>query len=154
MNTSIFEKQMTARQAAGLVGGAVFASAAAIEVARAWTSSGRLPSGTGEVSQVLSGALVAMFTLSAFTLCARVKALVPACIVAFYALIAHGSALVLSGEVIGAVYLGIVPLVIALASVTMGPPWRSPHYLLSPARPVRAPAAARAASPNLSTTLA
>lgn len=154
MNTSIFEKQMTTSQAAGLVGGAVFASAAAIEVARAWTSVSRLPAGTGEVSQVLSGALVAMFTLSAFTLCTRVKVLAPACIVAFYALIAHGSALVLSGEVIGAVYLGIVPLVIALARVTMGDPWTTSRYLVSPVRRPRVLAAGRAASPSLSTTLA
>lgn len=161
MNNSFFAKRMSASRAAGFIGGAVFASAAAIDVARAWTSADRLSGphavvgtgqGTGEVSQILSGVLVALFLLSGFTLAVRAKVLAPVCVVAFYALIAHGSSLVLRGEVIGAVYLGIVPLVIALSRVTMGrESWTPRRYFPSPAR---APAAAPAASPSLSTTLA
>lgn len=159
MNNSFFAKRMSASRAAGLVGGAVFASAAAIDVARVWTSVGamgspRLPAGTSEASQVLSGILVAIFALSGFALAVRAKALAPICVVAFYALLAHGSSLVLSGEVIGAIYLGIVPLAIALSRVTMGDAWHpSTRARLFPS-PGHALAAEHAASPSLSTTLA
>lgn len=152
MTTSLLTSRMSASRAAGLVGGAILASAAAIDVARVWTCSSKLPAGTAEVSQTMSGALVALFLLTGFTLALRVRALAPVCVVAFYALIAHGSALVLSGEVIGALFLGIVPLVIALARVTMGDTWKARRLL--PTCPAPAPGAAHVASPSLSTTLA
>lgn len=152
MTTSLLSSRISAGRAAGLVAGAIFASAAAIDIARVWTCASKLPPGTVEVTQTMSGALVALFLLTGFILALRVEALAPVCVVAFYALIAHGSALVLSGEVIGALFLGIVPLVIVLARVTMGDTWTARRFL--PTYPAPARGVAHAASPSLSTTLA
>ncbi len=147
--SSLLHRTTSRPRAAGLVGATVLVSIAAIEIARAWVDGTRAPSGTSEVSEVLSGALVALFVASAFALGVRARALAPLCLLTVYALLAHGSSLVLGGQVVGTIFLAVVPVVIALARGTMGRTWTT-----TAPYPASASAAAPAASRSLSTTLA
>jgi hypothetical protein len=93
----------------------VLACAAGIEVARAWTDA---PHVGAEAEQVVGGVLVAMFVTAALALLIRAVGFASVAVAAVFALAAHGGTLVLEGELIGALLLGLTPFVALLAHVT------------------------------------
>ncbi len=97
--------------AAGTLGAAVLASAAGIEIARAWTTS---PRHLAEVSHVIGGVIVALFVLAGIGLAARSRPLAGLAIASAFALLAHGLTLVVQGQLVGAMFVGIAPIVASL----------------------------------------
>ena len=104
---------------AGAIGAAMFGSAALIEVMRAWTTA--LKQGA-EVSQVVGGLVVALLVVAAFGLALRMRALGGVAVAGAFALLAHGGTLVLSGSTVGALFLGLAPLVAMLTNVALARP--------------------------------
>jgi hypothetical protein len=105
---------MSLQLAAGIVGATVLATAAGIEIARAWTTA---PGALAEVGHAIGGVLVALFCVSAMGLAARSRPLGGLAVASAFALVAHGATLVLQGQVIGALFVGLAPLVGVLAHV-------------------------------------
>ena len=105
---------MSVQLAAGIVGASVLASAAGIEIARAWTTA---PGPLAEVSHAIGGVLVALFCVSAVGLAARSRSLHGLAVASTFALVAHGATLALQGQLIGALFIGLAPLVGILAHV-------------------------------------
>jgi len=101
----------------------VLASAAGIEVARAWTTA---PGPLAEVGHAVGGVMVALFCVAAMGLAARSRALGGLAVASTFALVAHGVTLVMEGQLIGALFLGIAPLVGVLAHVTFLLPAAAP----------------------------
>jgi hypothetical protein len=99
--------------AAGAIGAAVLATAAAIEVARAWTNAGTTAG--AEVTHVVGGVVVAILAAAGFAVGTRARALSGAAVAAAFVLVAHGGTLVLEGQIVGALFLGISPLVALLS---------------------------------------
>jgi hypothetical protein len=116
--TAWWRQGVGAPAAAGVVGAALVASCAAIEIARAWTSAPRV---AAEASHALSALLVVLFIASSIGLGARARALGGVAVGAAFALLAHGATLVLQGELVGALFLGLAPAVALLAHVTFLP---------------------------------
>jgi hypothetical protein len=112
--TPWWRRGVGAPSAAGVVGAALLASCSAIEIARAWTSA---PSVAAEASHALGGLLVALFLVAAIGLGARARALGGVAVGAAFALVAHGATLVLQGELVGALFLGLAPVVGLLTHV-------------------------------------
>lgn len=65
--------------------------------------------------------VVALFATAAFGLFARVRFLASVTVAAVFALVAHGGTLALSGDMVGALFLGLAPLVALLARITFAP---------------------------------
>jgi hypothetical protein len=112
--TAWWRRGVGAPIAAGVVGATLLASCAAIEIARAWTSAPRV---AAEASHALGGLLVALFIVAAIGLGARARALGGVAVGAAFALLAHGATLVLQGELVGALFLGLAPVVGLLTHV-------------------------------------
>ena len=110
--------------AAGLIGAAALASAAAIEIARAWTTP---PQVLAEAGHVVGGVMVALFVLGAVGVGARTRALGGVVVASAFALLAHGLTLVLQGQLIGGLFVGLAPIVGLLAHLA---------FLATPAAPV------------------
>lgn len=102
--------------AASIVGGAVLASAAGIEVARAWTRPG------AEATHVVGGVLVALFVAAAVGLAAQARPLANLAVAASFGLFTHGAVLALQGDVIGALFLGLAPITFMLAHMAFASP--------------------------------
>jgi hypothetical protein len=113
--TPWLRRSVTSRAAAAISGAAVLGSAAAIEVARAWTDA---PHPGVEAEQVVGGFVVALFVTAAFGLLARSRFFGSVVVAAVFALVAHGSTLALEGEMIGTLFLGLAPIVALLGHVT------------------------------------
>ena len=69
----------------------------------------------------MGGMLVALLVVAAFAFATRSTALAGVVVAATFALCAHGGTLVLQGETIGALYLGLAPVVGMLASIAFSP---------------------------------
>ncbi len=113
--TSLWNRPVPSRVVAGLASATVLACASGIEIARSWTDA---PHVAAEAEQALGGLLVALFTVAAVGLGMRSRALAGAAVPAVFALVAHGGALVLGGELVGVLFLGVAPLVALLAHAT------------------------------------
>jgi len=100
--------------ASGVVGTSVLVSAAAIEVARAWTTPPRV---LAEAGHALGGVMVALFVLAGVGLAMRSRPLAGLALASSFALLAHGLALVLQGQTVGAIFVGLAPIVSVLAHV-------------------------------------
>jgi hypothetical protein len=141
--------------AAAVIGAVTLAGAAGIEVARAWTSG---PRAGAEATQVVGGVLVALFVVAAVGMAARARAMTGVIVASGFALFAHGGTLVLEGEVIGALFLGLAPVLAVLSNVAFAPssvPQRDPAagarllaLWMKTSRRKTAPGARRAASPT------
>lgn len=107
--------------AAGFVGGAVLASAAGIEVARAWTRPG------AESTHVVGGVLVALLVCAAGGLAVQARSLASLAVASAFGLFTHGAVLALQGDVIGALFLGLAPIVFMLAHVAFASPEATMH---------------------------
>lgn len=105
---------MSLQLAAGIVGATVLASAAGIEIARAWTTD---PGPLAEASHAIGGVLVALFCISAIGLAARSRPLHGLAVASTFALVAHGATLALQGQTVGALFIGLAPLVGLLGHV-------------------------------------
>ncbi len=105
---------MSLQLASGIVGATVLGSAAGIEIARAWTTA---PGPLAEASHALGGVMVALFCVSAIGLAARSRSLQGLAVASAFALVAHGATLALQGQIIGALFIGLAPLVGILAHV-------------------------------------
>lgn len=105
--------------AAGLVGAAALASAAGIEVARAWTAR---PQPGAEIGHVVGGVVVALFLVAASLLAGRAHSFGGVIVAASFALLAHGGVLALEGQTIGALFLGLAPIVFVLTSLALATP--------------------------------
>lgn len=105
--------------AAGLVGAAALATAAGIEVARAWTTR---PQAGAEIGHVVGGAVVALFVVASVLLAARARSFTGVIVAASFALLAHGGVLTLEGQTIGAMFLGLAPIVFVLTSLALATP--------------------------------
>ncbi len=114
---------MSLQLAGGIVGATVLASAAGIEIARAWTTA---PGPLAEAGHAVGGVMVALFCIAALGLAARSRALNGLAVASTFALVAHGAALVLQGQVIGALFVGLAPLVGVLAHVAFLPTESAP----------------------------
>ena len=144
---------MSLQLAGGIVGATVLASAAGIEIARAWTTA---PGPLAEAGHAVGGVMVALFCIAALGLAARSRALNGLAVASTFALVAHGAALVLQGQVIGALFVGLAPLVGVLAHVAFLPTESAPipptsdridiAWAIAKSRRGTARAAARAAS--------
>lgn len=143
-----WQKTVPSARAAGFIGATTLATAAAIEITRSWVGPPRV---AAEIGHAISGVLVAVFVVSAFALVTRARALAPACVLAVYGLLAHGGALVLDGQTVGALFLGIVPLVALSGRATLDRGWQATLPTLPRFR-ASASAAPPAASPSPSTT--
>jgi hypothetical protein len=104
--------------AAGTVGATVLCCAAAIEVARAWTTA---PHVFAEAGHVLGGVMVALFVLAGVGVATRSRPLGGLAVASSFALLAHGLTLVLQGQTIGAVFIGLAPIAALLAHVAFLP---------------------------------
>lgn len=104
--------------AAGVVGASVLGSAAAIEIARAWTTA---PSVLAEAGHALGGVMVALFVIAAIGVATRARPLGGLAVASSFALLAHGLTLVLQGQIIGAVFIGIAPFAAVVAHVAFMP---------------------------------
>ena len=112
---SFWRRRVPSRVVAGVVSATVLACASGIEIARAWTDS---PHVAAEPEQAAGGLLVALFTVAAIGLGMRNRVLASAAVPAVFGLVAHGGVLVLEGELVGALFLGIAPVVALLAHAT------------------------------------
>jgi hypothetical protein len=112
---SVWSRPVPSRIVAGIASATVLACASGIEIARAWTDA---PHVGAEAEHALGGLLVALFTVAAVGLGMRNRVLASAAVPAVFALVAHGGALVLEGELVGALFLGTAPLVALLAHAT------------------------------------
>jgi len=112
---SFWSRPVASRVVAGIASAAVLACASGIEIARAWTDA---PHVAAEAEHALGGLLVALFTVAAIGLGTRNRVLASAAVPAVFALVAHGGVLVLEGELVGALFLGIAPVVALLAHAT------------------------------------
>ena len=97
--------------AAGVVGTAVLGCAAAIEIARAWTTPPRV---LAEAGHAIGGVMVALFVLSGVGLAMRSRPLAGLAVASCFALLAHGLTIVLQGQTVGAIFVGLAPFVGAL----------------------------------------
>jgi hypothetical protein len=116
--SSFWKHTIPSSAAAGWVGAAVLASAAGIELARAWT---QRPAAGGDAAQVVGGFLVAIFVLGAFVLATRTRDLATAAVISIFGVLAHGGTLVLDGHVVGAMFMGMGPVLALLTHVTFRP---------------------------------
>ena len=112
---SFFHRRVPRRVVAGVASATVLACAAGIEIARAWREA---PHAAAEADQAVDGLLVALFMAAAFGLAARSRTLASATVPAVFGLVAHGGVLVLQAELMGALFLGIAPVVALLAHAT------------------------------------
>ena len=119
---------MSLQLAAGIVAATVLASAAGIESARAWTTA---PGPLAEAGHAVGGVMVALFFIAAMGLAARSRALNGLAVASTFALVAHGATLVLQGQVVGALFVGLAPLVGVLAHVAFLPAESAPIPLTS-----------------------
>jgi hypothetical protein len=103
---------MRSSSAAGWVGAAVLGSSAAIELARAWT---RAPGAAAEASDAMGGIVVAVLIVAAFAVATRARALANVAVAAGFVLVAHGGTLVLDGQTVGSLFLGIAPVAAVLS---------------------------------------
>lgn len=108
-------RTVSSRVAAGAIGASILGCAAAIEIARAWTDAPHVGAGA---EQVVGGVVVALLVTAALGLAVRAAALSSVAVASVFALVAHGGTLVLEGELCGALFLGIAPLVALLAQAT------------------------------------
>ena len=141
--------------AAGLVGAALLASAAAIEVARAWTTPSHV---LAEAGHALGGVMVALFLVSAVGVGTRTRPLGGLAVASAFALLAHGVTLVLQGQLIGGLFAGLAPSVGLLAHIAFlrAPALPEPPtsarldiaWAIAKSNRKTAPAAPRAASPS------
>jgi len=113
--TPFWKRTLPGQVVAGIASSAVLACAAGIEIARAWTDA---PHVAVEAEQAVGGLVVALFLAAAIGLAARSRVLASAAVPAVFGLVAHGGALVLEGAPVGALYLGIAPVVALLAHAT------------------------------------
>jgi len=113
------------------VGAALLATSAVIEVARAWTNA---PHTGAEAAQVVGGIVVALLIVAAFALATRARAFAHASTAAGFVLVAHGGTLVLEGQIIGALFLGLAPVVALLAHVAFAPNAADQHAAAASAR--------------------
>jgi hypothetical protein len=104
--------------AAGIVGASVLGCAGAIEIARAWTTA---PPFLAEAGHAIGGAMVALFVLAALGVATRSRPLGGLTIASSFALLAHGLTLVLQGQPVGAIFIGLAPIVAVLAHVAFLP---------------------------------
>ena len=116
---SWWRSSVSAHVAAGALGAAILACAATIEVARAWTSA---PRPGAEAAHVVGGLLVALFVVAASAFAIQMRSMSTLVVATAFALFAHGGTLVLSGETIGAIFLGVAPIVAGLSKVAFAPP--------------------------------
>ena len=152
---TFWKQTLSSTVVAGLLGATLLAMAGAIEIARAFTQP---PQVGAEIENALSGILVVVFLVAAFAHATRLRTLGPVCILSVYTLIAHGGALVLGGHVVGAMFLGMAPLIAVCGRATMADGWaddasKIPVVTDRPATPPTAPAAEPAASPSHVITL-
>lgn len=112
---SFWKRKVPGNVAAGWLAGAVLVTAAGIELTRAW---GQAAEARTEAAQIVGGLLVAILVLGALTLATRTRELALVVPVGVFGLLAHGSTLVLDGEVIGAMFLGIAPVLAVLSRAT------------------------------------
>lgn len=113
--TAWWRRSLSRRVASGIIGAGVLGCAAGIEIARAWTDAPQLGV---EAERVVGGAVVALFVTAALGLLTRASMLTSVAVAAVFALAAHGGTLVLEGELVGSLFLGIAPIVALLAHVT------------------------------------
>jgi len=149
-----WQRSVRSSVAAGWLGATVLGTAGVIEVARAWTTT---PRAGAEASHVVGGMVVALLGISAFALGARARAFTGVSVAAAFALVAHGGTLVLEGQTVGALFLGIAPLVALLSHVAFTTRPADERAAVSGAKMVAlwmktsrrktAPAARRVASP-------
>jgi hypothetical protein len=109
--------------ASGILGATVLSSAASIEIARAWTTP---PGVLAEVGHALGGVMVALFLLAGLGLAARCRPLSGLAIASTFVMVAHGATLVLQGQLVGALFVGLAPVVAALAHVAFVEPQSKP----------------------------
>lgn len=141
--------------AAGVVGAALLASAAAIEIARAWTTPSHV---LAEAGHAIGGVMVALFLVSAVGVGTRTRALGGLAVASAFALLAHGATLVLQGQLIGGLFAGLAPSVGLLAHLAFlrAPALPEPPtsarldiaWAIAKSHRRTAPAARRAASPS------
>lgn len=98
-------KLLSVHAATGYVGAAILGSAAVIEVARAWLSAP-----CSEAASFLGGSVVALFVLASIGLATRVKELGGIAIAAAFGLLVYGTILVLGGQSIGILFVGLAPI--------------------------------------------
>jgi hypothetical protein len=110
-----WRRTVSSRVAAGAIGASVLGCAAGIEIARAWTDAPHVGSAA---EQVVGGVVVALFVTTAFGLLLRAEELSSLAVASVFAMVAHGGTLVLEGELCGALFLGIAPLVALLAQAS------------------------------------
>ncbi|MDB4943815.1 MAG: hypothetical protein JWP97_3349 [Labilithrix sp.] len=153
------------RAFAGYVGAATTLSASGIEIARAWTAPVSAHAGGTEV---LGGTVVALLVLASVGLAARVHELGGVTVASSFGLLAYGVALVLQAQAVGAIFVGLAPIVGMLAHAAFLAPPAAPEPPTSAridiawaiaksrakARQGTARAAERAASRNLHGMLA
>lgn len=107
-----WRRTVPASVAAGVLGATLCATSAAVEVARAWTNT---PHAASEASHAVSGMVVALFAIAAFGFATRTRGLAVMGVAAAFALFVQGGALVLELAPIGALYLGLAPMVFLLS---------------------------------------
>jgi len=107
-------------RASAAIGATALVSAAAVEVARAWTAA---PAPGVEAQHAASGMVVGLLLVASLALASRVRSLSVLPVLASFALLAHGLSLVLHAEAIGAIFAGLAPLVAALTRATMRGAW-------------------------------
>ena len=113
--TPWWRRTLPSRVAAGVIAASVLGCAAGIELARAWAAP---PHVGAEAEQVVGGVVVALFLTAALGLVMRVSGLERVAVAAIFALVAHGGTLVLEGELVGALFLGVAPVIALLTHAT------------------------------------
>ncbi|HSO32532.1 MAG TPA: hypothetical protein VLT33_08450 [Labilithrix sp.] len=116
-------RTVSLQAASAIVGATVLGSAAAIEVARAWTTA---PGVLAEAGHAIGGVVVALFLVSGLGLAGRWRSLNGLAVASTFVLVAHGATLVLQGQLIGALFVGLAPLVAAVAHVAFIEPEIAP----------------------------
>lgn len=116
--TSWWRRTVTAPVAAGIVGGSLFVGAAALVVVQAWSAR---PRPLAEATHAIGGVSVALLVLAAVAVVTRARRLGGVAFAAALALAAHGVSLVLQGQTVGALLLGIAPIATALGHIALMP---------------------------------
>ena len=108
-------RSISAVRATGIVGATILVSSAAIDVVRAWLAA---PGVVGDLGQVLGGAVVALFVLGALGSALRAKELGGVAVASSFALLVYGAILVMQGQSIGILFVGLAPLSGVLTHIT------------------------------------
>lgn len=152
---SWWRRTVSAPAAAGVVGATVLVGAALLTVAHAWTEA---PKPLAEVTHVIGGVIVALAVVAAFAVGTQARALRELVAASALGLAAHGASLLIQGELIGALFVALAPLVAFFAHLAFmaspiapAPPTSDRidiAWAIAKSRRTTAHAARRAASPS------